>query len=301
MKAKEDPGSAPGTDKAQAGGLPCVRTLFLSDLHLGTAACQAERLLAFLRFYEVGTIYLVGDIIEGPQIMRTRNWPKAHGDVLRELLSKSRQGTRIVYIPGNHDEQMRRFLGRTAARIEVAESAIHEGVDLRRYLVCHGHEFDMVVQHARWLTQAGTYAYRAALAFSARLHKLLGRPRHHLSRSFSAQANRVVVRLVDVFSRSERRISAEIERHSAQGVIFGHTHHPSNTYVAGKHHLNLGDWVESCTGLVEYHDGRLEIMHWADARIAQTFLWRPRRHSGLDACSSKSRVADRLIAGGRSK
>ncbi len=142
------------------------RTLFISDVHLGTRGSQADRLLDFLRLHDADTIYLVGDIFDGWQLRSNWYWPQAHNDLVQKLLRKARKGTRIVYIPGNHDELLRDYCGTHFGGIEVMESAIHEGADGRRYLVIHGDLFDVVIKHARWLAKLGDKAYDTAIALN---------------------------------------------------------------------------------------------------------------------------------------
>lgn len=247
-----------------------VRTLFVSDVHLGTTACQAKLLLDFLRSHEADTIYLVGDIVDGWRLRPRRLWPRSHLDVISDLLAKARRGTRIVYIPGNHDESLRKFVGLTIGDIEVAKSAIHETADGRRYLVLHGDQFDLVVQRIRWLALVGDWAYRTALAISSHINLVQQRFGLPYS-SFSARANFMVKSIVSAVSRSEELLADEAGRHGVHGVVWGHTHHPVDYHLAGVHYLNTGDWVESCTGVVEQRDGRLEIVRWADiVRVQST-------------------------------
>ena len=193
-----------------------VHALFLSDLHLGTKGCQADRLLDFLRVYEADTIYLVGDIVDGWQLRSGWYWPQAHNDVVQKLLRKARKGTRIVYVPGNHDEFLRDYYGTHFGGVEVAETAIHQACDGRRYLVIHGDHFDMVVKHARWLAYLGDYAYTAALllnrSFNA-VRRLLGFPYWSLSQWLKLK----VKNAVSYIGEYERTLVAEAERHGVTG------------------------------------------------------------------------------------
>lgn len=162
---------------------------------------------------------------------------------------------------------MERYIGRIFSGIQFARNAVHETADLRRYLVCHGHEFDIIVQRMPWLTVVGTYAYRAALALSGRLDIRLSGSRG-ASRSFSARANSVVVCAVHFVSNSRKQIAAAVTHNGLQGIIFGHTHRALDTLVGNIHYVNTGDWVESRTGLIEHRDGRLEMIRWADLASA---------------------------------
>jgi UDP-2,3-diacylglucosamine pyrophosphatase LpxH len=241
-----------------------VRTLFLSDLHLGTKGCQAGLLLAFLKAYDADTVYLVGDIIDGWRLRSGWYWPQTHNDVVQKLLRKVRKGARLVYVPGNHDEFLRDYIGSNFGGIELADQAIHETADGKRFLVIHGDQFDMVVRHARWLALLGDGAYTFALFLNTYLNVL----RRRLGFSYwslSAWAKLKVKNAVNYISRFEELLSTEARRHDADGVICGHIHHAALHDMFGVRYVNTGDWVESCTAIVEHYDGTLELVRWADA------------------------------------
>ena len=241
------------------------RALFLSDFHLGTKGCQAEMLLEFLRAHDADTIYLVGDIVDGWRLKQTWYWPQSHNDVVQKLLRKARKGARIFYVPGNHDEFLRKYCGSHFGGIEVLESVIHETADGRRFLVIHGDVFDMVVRHARWLALLGDWAYETALILNAHLNVL--RRRLGLSYwSLSAWAKLRVKNAVNFIGRFEETLSAEARKQRVDGVICGHIHHATMHDMAGVAYVNTGDWVESCTAVVENHDGRFELIRWAERR-----------------------------------
>lgn len=250
-------------------GATKVRTLFVSDFHLGTAGCKAELLLDFLRSFEASTIYLIGDIVDDQRLRPGRAWPRPHLDVVAELLARVQGGARIIYIPGNHDESLRKFIGLDIGGIKVADSAIHENVDGRRFLVLHGDQVDIVVQRIRWLALVGTWAYRASLAISPRM-TLPPRRLGSAYGSLSARARLSIRSVINAISRSEEMLATEVRRHDVQGVVCGHTHHAEDGQLAGVRYLNTGDWVESCTGVVEYQDGRLELVRWAERAVLQT-------------------------------
>lgn len=238
-----------------------VRTLFLSDMHLGTKGCQAAMLLGFLRDYDADEIYLVGDIVDGWQLKSGWYWPQSHNDVVQKLLRKVRKGTNVVYVPGNHDEFLRDYIGMTFGGVEVAESRIHTGADGRRYLVIHGDQFDMVVRHARWLAHLGDGAYSLALFVNTGLNKV--RRRLGLSYwSLSAWAKLRVKNAVNFIGKFEEFLAAEAKRHGADGVVCGHIHHAANRDIDGLRYLNTGDWVESCTAIAEHYDGTMEVLHY---------------------------------------
>ncbi|GEP12338.1 UDP-2,3-diacylglucosamine hydrolase [Methylobacterium gnaphalii] len=238
-----------------------VRTLFLSDTHLGTKGCQAGLLLDFLREVEADTIYLVGDIVDGWQLRSSWYWPQAHNDVVQKLLRKVRKGAHVVYIPGNHDEFLRDYIGTTFGGVELAESHIHVGADDRRYLVIHGDQFDMVVRHSKWLAHLGDGAYTAALTINTVLNKV--RRRLGLSYwSLSAWAKLKVKNAVNFIGRFEEFLVGEARRQGVDGVVCGHIHHAMNRDIDGFTYINTGDWVESCTAAVEHYDGRMEVLHY---------------------------------------
>ncbi len=239
----------------------CFRTIWISDFHLGTRRVQAEMLLEFLRLTRSDTLYLVGDIIDNWALKKSWMWHQLHNDVVQKLLRKARKGTRVIYIPGNHDESFRDFTGQHFGRISVAQDAIHTMADGQRYLVLHGDEFDGVVQHARWLSMLGDQAYEAALS----INQVMNRWRRRLGMpywSLSAALKRKVKRAVQYISSFETAVVHEARKRGVSGVICGHIHTPQMRMIDGIHYCNDGDWVESCSALVEHLDGRLEIIDW---------------------------------------
>ncbi|KJR40814.1 ser/threonine protein phosphatase [Candidatus Magnetoovum chiemensis] len=238
-----------------------VKTLFISDVHLGTRGCQADLLVEFLRRHDAETVFLVGDIVDGWRLKSNWYWPKSHNDVVQELLSQACRGKRLVYVAGNHDEFLRDHAGSNFGGIEVVDRVIHRGVDGRDYLVIHGDHFDFVVRHARWLALLGDWAYRAALVSNVGFNHI--RSRFGLAYwSFSAWAKSSVKNAVSYIGRFEEVLCAEARRHDAQGVICGHIHHAVMHDDFGVRYINTGDWVETCSGVVEHHDGRFEIIRW---------------------------------------
>ena len=237
------------------------RTLFLSDVHLGCKGCQAALLIDFLRFHDAETIYLVGDIVDGWRLKRGWYWPQEHNDVVQKLLRKGRKGSRIVYIPGNHDEFLRDYVGTHFGGVEVVDSIIHETADGQRLLVIHGDLFDVVVRHARWLAHLGAGAYATVLA----LNTVLNRVRRRMGLSYwslSAYLKLKVKNAVNYIGAFEQALANEAKRVGADGVVCGHIHHPRIAESPGFRYVNTGDWMESCTAVVEHHDGRLEIIRW---------------------------------------
>lgn len=240
-----------------------VRTMFLSDLHLGTKGCQAEALLDFLKLYDAETIYLVGDIVDGWRLKSGWYWPQSHNDVVQKLLRKVRKGSSLIYVPGNHDEFLRDYVGISLGGIELAEHAIHETADGQRYLVIHGDQFDLVVRHARWLALLGDGAYTTALFVNTYLN-IVRRKLGLTYWSLSAWAKLKVKNAVNFISRFEELLASEARRQGVDGVICGHIHHATMHRGFGVAYVNTGDWVESCTAVVEHWDGRLELIRWTE-------------------------------------
>ncbi len=252
-----------------------VRTLFLSDLHLGTRGCQAALLLDFLKRYDADQIYLVGDIIDGWRLKSGWYWPQAHNDIIQKLLRKARKGTRIVYVPGNHDEFLRDYVGHQFGGVEIVDRTIHETATGERLLVIHGDQFDMVVRHARWLALLGDGAYTAALAVNTVVNVV--RRRLGLTYwSLSAWAKLKVKNAVNFISDFETFLAAEARKQGADGVVCGHIHHAADRDIGGVRYVNTGDWVESCTAVVEHYDGRLELVRWTESRPEPAALPAPR-------------------------
>jgi len=241
------------------------RSLFLSDIHLGTRGCQAHLLLDFLRFNDAEVFYLVGDIVDGWRLKRSWYWPQAHNDVVQKLLRKSRKGARVVYVPGNHDEFLRGYFGSHFGGVEVVETAIHETADDRRLLVIHGDEFDVVVRHAKWLAYFGDWAYVTVLGVNTWFN-LLRRKLGFSYWSLSAWAKLKVKNAVNFIGAFENALLDEARRCGADGVICGHIHHAVIRHDGNEVYINTGDWVESCTAVAEHHDGTFEIIRWAELR-----------------------------------
>jgi UDP-2,3-diacylglucosamine pyrophosphatase LpxH len=250
-----------------------VRSVWISDLHLGTPGCQAHALLDFLRHVESEHLFLVGDIIDGWQLRRNWYWPQAHNDVIQKLLRKARKGTRVVFIPGNHDEFARRYLGHDFGGVEVAEEWIHETADGRKLWITHGDLFDGVIQCATWLAHVGDTLYGVTLRLNRTLNSLrarLGLPYWSLSKYLKLKVKRAVSYVGDF----EAALAREARKRGVHGVVCGHIHHAEMREIDGVLYANDGDWVESLTALVEHADGRLEIVDWS-GRASQ--VWRGER------------------------
>ncbi len=239
-----------------------VRTVWISDLHLGTPGCQAEALLDFLRRVECETLFLVGDIIDGWQIRRSWYWPQAHNDVVQKLLRKARKGTRVIFVPGNHDEFARKYLDHNFGGVDVVDEWVHQTADGRRLWVTHGDLFDGVIQCAKWLALLGDSLYEFTLKLNRHLNSLrarIGLPYWSLSRYLKLKVKRAVSYVSDF----EAAIAREAAKRGLHGVVCGHIHHAELREIDGVLYANDGDWVESLTALVEHADGRLEILDWS--------------------------------------
>ena len=239
------------------------RTLFISDVHLGTRSSQADALLEFLKHTEADTIYLVGDIVDFWRIKRGAVWPQSHNDVLQKILRKVRKGTRVVFIPGNHDEGIRDYAGMHFGGIEIERQAIHTMVDGRRFVVLHGDEYDVVVRYARWLAFLGDRGYEFALWLNSPLNFV----RRHLGLglwSLSAYLKHRVKTAVNFIGEFEKALAEEARRQHVDGVICGHIHHAASRDIGGIHYINTGDWVESCTAIGEKENGEIELIRWHD-------------------------------------
>jgi len=246
-------------------GVRHYRAVFISDVHLGTRGCQAELLLDFIRHMECETLYLVGDIIDGWKLKGGWYWPQSHNDVVQKVLRLARKGVDVIYVPGNHDDRVRDFCGVHFGGVVVARDAIHQTADGRRFLVTHGDEFDGVVQHARWLAILGDQAYRALLTANT----LFNGARRRLGFgywSLSAFLKTRVKNALQFIENFEAAVTEEARRRGVDGVICGHIHKAEMRDIDGLLYVNDGDWVESCTALVEHDDGVLEIVDWAKLR-----------------------------------
>lgn len=245
------------------------RALFISDVHLGTRWAQAPKLLDFLSIARTETLYLVGDIVDFWRIRRGIVWPDQHGEVLKEILRIANGGTRVVFIPGNHDDDLRAYCGMRFGNIEILESTVHTTAAGKRYLVTHGDEYDVVVRHARWLALLGDRSYAMALAFNRPFNwvrKLLGKEYW----SISAYLKNRVKGCVGRAGNFEESLVAAAGHHDAAGVICGHIHRAASRQVGDVHYVNTGDWVESCTAVVETITGRLELIDWTNGAIVST-------------------------------
>jgi len=239
------------------------RSIFISDIHLGFRGCQADYLLDFLRSTDSRRLYLVGDIVDLWAMQGGVYWPETHNAVVREVLEKARRGTEVIYVPGNHDELLREHLGADFGNVAVRDEVVHTTADGQRFLILHGDRFDSVVQSGRWLAKLGSRAYDHLLALNglvSRIRRFFGL-RHW---SLAGYLKQRVKNAVNYIGNFEEAVATEAARREVDGMICGHIHHAEVRQIDGVLYANCGDWVESCTALVEHHDGRL-LMRWTDA------------------------------------
>ena len=243
------------------------RTIWISDIHLGTKGCNSELLIDFLDHTDSETMYLVGDIIDGWRLKKKFYWPPEHNDIVWRVLKRARRGTRIVYIPGNHDEMVRPFSGMNFGGVEIQRAAFHETADGRKLMVLHGDEFDTIMLAHRWLAFVGDALYHLMMKLNgwvAGVRKLLGLPYWSISKA----AKHKVKNAVEFISKYEEVVARAAGERGVDGVVCGHIHTAEIREFAHEgrriEYFNDGDWVEGCNALVEHFDGRMELLHWPD-------------------------------------
>lgn len=243
---------------------PRLRAIFISDLHIGTPGFQADALLDFLKHHRSETLYLVGDIVDGWQLRRRWFWPQSHNDVVQKLLRRARKGCRVIYVPGNHDEFARHFVGHAFGGVEVFHETVHTTATGLKLWVIHGDHFDGVIQCAKWLAHVGDWLYELTLKINRHLNSWRARMGMDYW-SLSAYLKLKVKKAVNFISDFEVAVAQEAQRRGYDGAVCGHIHHAEIRDVQGILYCNDGDWVESRTALVEHMDGRLEIIHWGSS------------------------------------
>lgn len=239
------------------------RTIWISDVHLGTRGCAADLLIDFLDSTDSETMYLVGDIIDGWRLKKKFYWPATHNDIVWRVMKRAKRGTKVIYVPGNHDEMFRQFSGMNFGGVEIKRQAIHTTADGRRLLIVHGDEFDAIMLSHRWLAFLGDQAYGALMRCNHAVNKIrgwMGKPYWSLSKT----AKQKVKNAVEFISRFEHAVAHEAAARGVDGVVCGHIHHAEFRELSGVQYYNDGDWVEGCNALVEHFDGTMEILHWPD-------------------------------------
>ena len=238
------------------------RAIFISDIHLGTRGCQSLRLLDFLREHEADQLFLVGDIIDFWAMSRGIHWSPAQNTVVQKVLRRARHGAAVTLIPGNHDEALREHVGTSFGAIQIVEEHIHVAADGRRYLVLHGDEFDQVTRHHRWVAVLGDIAYNLLVRVNAWLSWLRRTLRISGYWSLAGYAKRRVKRALSFIYDFEDSVIRAVRSRGLDGVICGHIHSAAIREVGGLTYINCGDWVDSCTAIVEHFDGRMELVEW---------------------------------------
>ncbi len=270
--------SKPGMSRSTTGGRverlsPLkYRSIWISDVHLGSRGCQVGFLLDFLQATDCKQLYLVGDIIDLWAMKGGVHWPQAHNNVVRAVLDKARSGTEVIYVPGNHDELLRAHIGTDFGNVRIRDEVVHTNADGRRFLILHGDKFDHVVQNERWLAVLGAHAYDLLLAVNHRLNWV--RRRLGLGYwSLAAYLKQRVKNAVNYIGDFEQAVADEAQAQGVDGMICGHIHHAEIRDMDGVVYCNCGDWVESCTALVEHHDGSMELLRWTEALEVLATEW----------------------------
>lgn len=239
------------------------RTVFISDAHLGSRGCKAEVLSAFLKSIDTRTLYLVGDIVDFWRLESRSYWPAAHNEVVRHILKLVKRGTRVVFVPGNHDEAVRSYVGMDFGGIEIQMQDVHRCLDGRRLLITHGDQYDLVVRHSRLLSKIGSSAYEVLLRLNGaynRYRRWRGKPYWSLAQYMKSRVKKACT----FISNFEDTLIREAKEKQLDGVVCGHIHHPAHVDEDGFTYLNCGDWIESCTAVVESETGHLSLLHATD-------------------------------------
>ncbi|MDP9140811.1 MAG: UDP-2,3-diacylglucosamine diphosphatase [Pseudomonadota bacterium] len=249
----------------RSDGTTHYRTIWISDVHLGTAGCKAEHLVDFLKAHTCDRLYLVGDIIDGWKLKSGWYWPQEHTNVVRKILTKAKRETEVIYVTGNHDEFLRKFVDYKLeiGNIRLVNEAIHETADGRKLLVTHGDFFDVITRYHKWIALAGDALYEGTMRFNYWFNK--ARAQFGLGYwSLSAFAKQHVKTAVNIVSTFEDSLARECRRRELDGVVCGHIHNAEARQIDGVMYYNCGDWVESCTALTEDMNGRMEVLRWIE-------------------------------------
>jgi len=238
----------------------CLRSVFLSHVHLGSRDCRAQALLRFLEGIETDYLFLVGDIVDFWSLRRSFYWPEDHNEVVRAILSMARDGTQVVYVPGNHDDNIREFCGSLFGNLSIRRRFVHSTADGREFLVMHGDEFDTAVKCSRWLARFGASAYE----FMMRVNRSVNACRNAIGLPYWSLATYLKLRLpkaVRYVAAFEHAAAQAARSRNLDGIVCGHIHRPGMREIDGVLYCNDGDWVESCTALIESNNGTLSLWH----------------------------------------
>jgi len=246
--------------------MPQVRSVFISDIHLGTRACQADRLLDFLREHPSEYLYMVGDIVDFWSMSRGIFWTTTQNTVVQKILRRARHGDKVVLIPGNHDEALREYDGTDFGGIQVRNEHVHTTANGKRYLLIHGDEFDQVTRYHRWVAILGDMAYNTLVRINTSLSWVRRRLGMSGYWSLAGYAKRKVKTAINFIFDFEDSVIRAVRERGLDGVICGHIHWAALRDSDGIAYINCGDWVDSCTAIVEHLDGTLELVEWAKSR-----------------------------------
>lgn len=241
------------------------KSIFISDVHLGTRGCQAEKLVKFLDKHHCDNLYLIGDIIDGWRLSKRIYWPQSHSEVIRKVLTKSKNKTKVYYILGNHDEVLRKWLSFDLrfGRIKIINRQDYVSISGKKYLIVHGDMFDSLMrENLKWIMHVGDFAYNLLIWFNTKFNtvrKLLGLEYWSLSKYLKTKTKNAL-NFIDGF---EHKLAHYAKNKGYDGVICGHIHCAANKTIEDIHYMNSGDWVESCTAIVETHEGKFEIIDWS--------------------------------------
>lgn len=237
------------------------RTVFISDVHLGTKMSQADKLLEFIKTFECDKLVLIGDIIDGWALYKSFYWPQIHNDVIQKIMRMARKGTEIIYVPGNHDEFLRSFGEHEFGNIKLINEFIHVSADNKNYLITHGDKFDVVIEHAKWLSHFGSWAYDVSIFVNVIFNKVI-KLLNLEPISISSWLKYKVKKAVNFIGNYENTLSDYAKSVGCSGIICGHIHHPNKRDIMDVTYLNCGDWVETCSAVVEHQDGTMEVIMW---------------------------------------
>ena len=241
------------------------RTIWLSDIHLGSKGCQAEQLLQFLKTHDSEYLILVGDIIDFWALKRQSFWPESHNTVVQKILKKARHGTKVIFIPGNHDEVLREYTGLTFGGIEVCDSYMHELTDGRKIFCIHGDQYDVITRYHKWIAVLGDIGY-TSLLWVNRIHNKFRNMVGLDYWSLSSYIKYKVKEAVNFIGDYENTIAKHAKEMNVYGILCGHIHHAEIKMIDNVLYMNTGDWVESCTALVEDNDGYISLINWKEQR-----------------------------------
>ena len=265
-----------------------VRSVFVSDVHLGTRACQAGALLSFLRRYDSEFLFLVGDIVDFWAMSRGVIWSEQQNTVVQKVLRRARHGEKVFFIPGNHDEALREYVETSFGGIQVVERHVHTAADGRQYLLIHGDEFDQVTRYHRWVAKLGDAAYDALVRANTWLSGVRRVLRISGYWSLASYAKHKVKSAIEFIFDFEDSVVRYAKQQGFDGVICGHVHCAASKTIDGIAYLNCGDWVDSCTGIIEHLDGRMEVVHWDQTPAANAVVALARRTSAPSAAASRT-------------